>query len=72
MADYCKQCSIKYFGEDYRDFAGIISESQVKKGYGAVVICEGCGPTIVNQDGECIAQDCEDHKGTVPSQITTN
>ena len=46
MSSYCKQCSIKHFGEDFKDFAaespGLISG-----------LCEGCGGWIVtNEKGE--------------------
>lgn len=67
MADYCKQCSIELFNEDFRDFDGLISEEQVLDGQGALVVCEGCGPTLVDHEGKCIAlclkKDDKDHHG---------
>jgi hypothetical protein len=64
MADYCKQCSVRYFGKDEKDLAGLISESEVKQGLGAVVICEGCGFVLVNHLGECLGGEacCESHE----------
>lgn len=51
MADFCKECSIKIFGEDFHDLAGLISEEKVKEGFGVAAICEGCGPVLVNHEG---------------------
>lgn len=51
MADFCKECSIKIFDQDFHDLAGLISEEKVLEGYGASVICEGCGPILVNHEG---------------------
>lgn len=53
MADYCKQCSVEYFGEDYRELAGLCKPDEI-----ASVICEGCGFIHVNHLGECVT-DCE-------------
>ena len=50
MADFCKQCSEEIFGEDFQDFAGI----QPTFGPLAAVICEGCGVTHVDFEGNCI------------------
>lgn len=63
MADFCKDCSIKMFGEDTRDMAGICTKDDDYKGMVANVICEGCGPTIVNSEGECVSGDCEGFMG---------
>ena len=52
MSDFCKECSIEFFGKDLRDLAGLISPEEVKEGYGAVTICEDCGPIRVDQDGK--------------------
>lgn len=61
MADFCKACSIEMFGEDYGDLANLGGEEPLEEGYGYAVICEGCGPTLVNKAGECIADDCPEH-----------
>lgn len=54
MADFCKQCSIEMFGEDHGDLADLISEEKVKLGFGASVLCEGCGFILVDHEGERI------------------
>lgn len=56
MADYCKQCSIDIFGEDFRELAGLTTaadEASDPPLY-ALVICEGCGTTQVTRDGSCM------------------
>jgi hypothetical protein len=53
MADFCRQCSLELFGEDYGDFAGIASTGEV-----ALVLCEDCGLTHVDQWGRCVS-DCD-------------
>lgn len=58
MADFCKQCSLELFNEDCEDLRGLITEEEVRDGKGALVICEGCGPTLVDHEGKCIAGDC--------------
>ena len=62
MADFCKQCSIELFGEDYRDLKGVstrkLTKEEKSNDMGWPVICEGCGPTIVDDDGMCIKKDC--------------
>lgn len=52
MADFCKQCSIRVLGEDYRDMAGITNEEETENLVFAHVLCEGCGPCVVNHLGE--------------------
>jgi len=62
MADFCKQCSIENFGEDFGDLKGItdrkLTEEEINCGMGWPTICEGCGPTLVNDEGECIESNC--------------
>ncbi len=57
MADFCKQCSEEMFGEDFGDLAGMAPYD--KEGLYPVVICEGCGPIQVDNEGRCISTDCE-------------
>jgi hypothetical protein len=52
MADFCLQCSLDDLGEDFGDLARLCEQFQT-----AHAICEGCGPTIVNSMGLCVA-DC--------------
>ena len=58
MAEFCKQCSIEHFGQDFGDLAGLISDYEVERGLGACVICEGCGFIQVDHEGKCIAPNC--------------
>lgn len=59
MADFCKQCSLEHFGHDFKDMAGLTTPEDVAIGMYAVVLCEGCGPVQVDEDGSCISEDCE-------------
>lgn len=58
MADFCKQCSEKIFGEDFKELANITTLENQMQGLYAIVICEGCGPTQVDNAGKCIVDDC--------------
>jgi hypothetical protein len=49
MADFCHDCSIELFGQDARDLVGLC-----KPGEHVGVICEGCGPTHVDNEGVCM------------------
>lgn len=61
MADFCMQCSIETFGEDSHDLAGLSTlADSVRKKY-AVVLCEGCGQTMVNHLGKCVSPRCRTH-----------
>jgi hypothetical protein len=62
MADYCQQCSLKYFDEDFKDMAGLGKGEDValKEGWGYSVLCEGCGPTLVDDEGKCMG--CDRHQ----------
>ena len=53
MADFCKQCSVMLFGEDFHDLADLCPE-----GMFATVICEGCGVIQVDHTGACVSKDC--------------
>lgn len=68
MADFCKECSVTHFGEDFRDLAGLSSEKDTKEGLFAVAICEGCGYIQVDHTGKCIGTDncLENHKYELP------
>lgn len=63
MADYCKQCSIKWFGEDFHDLAGMSTAEDTRKGMYAVVICEGCGYVLVDHEGTCVSTNCPEGHG---------
>lgn len=51
MADFCKECSIKIFGKDFRDMVGLSTrEDTINKIY-APAFCEECGPILVDHWG---------------------
>ena len=54
MADFCKQCSIELFSEDLKDLAGLGGGKPLEPNHGWETLCEGCGPTIVDEKGTCI------------------
>lgn len=58
MADFCMQCSIELFGEDFEDLAGIAKEGQILH-----CICEGCGDALVDHTGKCLSTECLQHHG---------
>jgi hypothetical protein len=58
MADFCHQCSIELFGEDFKQLAGLGDGSKLEPDYGWPALCEGCGPTIVDDEGKCLYADC--------------
>ena len=58
VADFCLQCN-RDFGLDYSDFSHLSQDRlPLEPGYGYPALCEGCGPTLVNDAGECISSDC--------------
>lgn len=63
MAAFCRQCSIEMFGEDYGDLSGQISKTQVEAGLAAAVLCEDCGPTLVDHKGTCVSPVCSKGHG---------
>ena len=54
MADFCKDCSIELFGEDFKELANIAREGEA-----AQVLCESCGYIWVNSKGEKIKMDTQ-------------
>lgn len=58
MADFCKACSIKLFGEDLGELAGITPVEAWKEGRAYGVLCEGCGPIQVDPEGRCVSCNC--------------
>lgn len=58
MADFCKQCSINNFDWDFEDFKGLLTREQYEGGYFMPVLCEGCGPCVVDHTGKCHDPNC--------------
>ena len=56
MADFCRQCSIEMFDEDFRDLEGLSDRE--------VALCEGCGLTVVDCNGSCMGA-CTKGHGTI-------
>lgn len=58
MAGFCRDCSISGFGFDARDFAQLLESAAYsnEKGNesGALVLCECCGPIVVDINGRRI------------------
>ena len=57
MAEFCRQCNQEILGEDESDFN--------RTDAGHYVICEGCGWTEVDRDGNCISINCKKEHGKV-------
>jgi hypothetical protein len=53
MADFCKQCSVEIFGDDFGELADMCKPGQI-----ILTICEGCGPVQVDHEGTCVSKDC--------------
>lgn len=53
MADFCSDCSKEVFGEDFEDHAGLTTDKDTARGIFARVICESCGPILVDHHGNC-------------------
>lgn len=53
MADFCMQCSLEIFDEDFGDLKDIVKTNQTLE-----TICEGCGDCIVDYLGRCISKEC--------------
>lgn len=51
MADFCKECSIETFGQDFKDLANISTPKDTEKGLYCFVLCEGCGSILVDHTG---------------------
>lgn len=64
MADFCKQCSILMFGEDFGDLA---SEAEHwPEGAAAItVLCEGCGAISVDRSGKCLDHTDAEHADAI-------
>lgn len=70
MADFCRQCSLDGFGEDWGDLANISTPEDTAKKLYARVICEGCGVTSVDHEGVCVSPVCREQHGSPDVRIT--
>ena len=58
MSDFCKQCAEKIFGDGTPSDFIVNRRGTLGEGEGWRFLCEGCGPTIVDDDGVCLSQFC--------------
>ena len=56
MADFCAQCSTDMDFEGC-DLKGLLY-GPLQDGYAIPALCEGCGYTMVDLDGNCVNNDC--------------
>lgn len=76
MADFCKECSIAMFGEDFGELAQSMPEDKFDEDHGALVLCECCGPIVVDFNGKRMSKDffpscdCADHQPTPAERLT--
>jgi hypothetical protein len=56
MADFCHQCSLDMFGEDFGDLEGV-GKGPLGPNEGYPVICERCGFILVDEKGRCVECD---------------
>jgi hypothetical protein len=66
MADFCQQCSIYFAGEDFRDLANLGDPAELGPDEGWSALCEGCGGTVVDQEGRCMAEWCQHDESGKP------
>lgn len=63
MADFCQECSIEIFGEDFRELANLGNGKELPPGHGWRALCEGCGYMIlVDNDGKRLESDRQSAK----------
>lgn len=55
MADFCPAC----WGSYCDDLAGLTKPFDRLFDRAAVVLCEGCGPIQVDENGNCISPNCD-------------
>lgn len=67
MADFCQQCSIELFNEDFGDLAGLVTAQDAAQGFVRRVLCEGCGDAFVDHLGRCHAHHCLHRHGVEPA-----
>jgi hypothetical protein len=73
MADFCRQCTEidGLPGGDYAtgqgNLQGLTTLAEWAEGLARLVLCEGCGPILVDPDGNCVSDDCLRNGHHVPS-----
>lgn len=67
MADFCFQCSVDLCFGPYSDFVQKDGHPP-PEGFGYPALCEGCGPTVVDERGHCIGQCMFRHRDIPPER----
>lgn len=57
MADFCNQCARDHALPE-GDMAELMPGTPLAPGEGITALCEGCGPTLVNKQGDCVYHHC--------------
>lgn len=61
MADFCNQCA-----RDLGFPEGDLENDNLPappEGKGYVALCEGCGPTLIDERGNCLCPNCDEQHG---------
>lgn len=53
MADFCKKCSIRIFGEDFGEIKAPVGDR-------LSALCEGCGRVTVDDKGDAVTHESDD------------
>lgn len=67
MADFCRQCTIEYFGAEYadqNDMTGLQTKADDANDLVTPVLCEGCGWAAVDSAGTCIGTCAKEAHGS--------
>lgn len=51
MADFCKECNNELFDVNESDFGPFSLDTPLEPGEGFLVLCESCGPILVDHNG---------------------
>lgn len=60
MADFCQDCAKALFGQDTKDLANLLPPEEYSDDCGALVLCECCGPVIVDINGKRMSKDYDE------------
>jgi hypothetical protein len=64
VAEFCWQCTEALGAKgEQNDFVDLSRppEAQIHTERAFGVVCEGCGPTLVDAEGRCVSEVCEKH-----------
>jgi len=66
MSDFCRQCNLELFNLEWSDYPTDLEP--LPEGIGYCVLCEGCGPIVIDHTGRCIDPLCPKH-GTLNTKM---